>query len=379
MTVKKKYIDKDVYTAAKERINYIIDSFDTVMVCFSGGKDSLVTLSLVEEVYKERGITDKIKVVFRDEELIPDDVINFVIEKYNSGKYDFRYYAIPLLSHKYILGKTEEYIQWDSKRKWLRQPPDFAIKLEPGDNRVFSQFDADGFICQNEPGKVALLVGIRAQESLMRTRGILSKRNLPFIAATETDKVNLCKPIYDWTEDDVFLYFYKTGIKYCPIYDAEMLNGQMLRVATPLHAENAKRIGKLRTLYPVFYQQLVDIFPEVLIQDKYFDEYDRTGIIMKYEHSWKGIRDYIMDEVGESEKPLAWKRVCACRSLRKNLLARGEHKDNLGGYPILYVFKTILAGSFKHSIMPKNKASLQDFTYEGFTEKEYREAQGDNV
>ena len=44
---------------------------------FSGGKDSLVVLHLVHEVAKERNIKKPIDVVCRDEELIPDEVINF--------------------------------------------------------------------------------------------------------------------------------------------------------------------------------------------------------------------------------------------------------------------------------------------------------------
>lgn len=75
--MKKEYIDTDVYTEAKKRIRHIIETFDSILVCFSGGKDSLAVLCLVEEVYKEMGITRKIKVVFRDEELIPDDVVRF--------------------------------------------------------------------------------------------------------------------------------------------------------------------------------------------------------------------------------------------------------------------------------------------------------------
>jgi hypothetical protein len=68
----KQLMDINVYEAAKQRINHILDIFDNVAVSFSGGKDSLVVLSLVEEVYAERGMDEKVKVVFRDEELIKD-------------------------------------------------------------------------------------------------------------------------------------------------------------------------------------------------------------------------------------------------------------------------------------------------------------------
>ena len=136
----KKYIDVDVYTEAKNRIKHIIDTFDKLYVCFSGGKDSTAVLHLVEEVYNELGIKEKINVIFRDEELIPDDVIEFVQSYYHSGKYNFYYYAVPLKSTKFILGKTYEYIQWDNERKWLREKPSFAITLPKGDNRVFDQY-----------------------------------------------------------------------------------------------------------------------------------------------------------------------------------------------------------------------------------------------
>ena len=42
-------------------------------------------------------------VIFRDEELIPDDVIEFVQSYYHSGEYNFYYYAVPLKSTKFIL------------------------------------------------------------------------------------------------------------------------------------------------------------------------------------------------------------------------------------------------------------------------------------
>ena len=94
---------------------------------------------------------------------------------------------------------------------------------------------------QGVKGKIAFINGIRADESLIRLASCLSKKNENYINSTAVPNVKLCKPIYDWSQDDIFLYFYKKNIKYCGIYDMQVLNRDQLRVATPLHAENAKR------------------------------------------------------------------------------------------------------------------------------------------
>lgn len=366
----KKYLDVDVYEMAKQRIKHTINLFDSVLVAFSGGKDSLTALNLVQEVYDELGIKEKVKVFFRDEELIPDSVIDFVQQIAESGKYDFRYYAIPLRSSKFILGKTYDYVQFDKNRKWLRQPPEYAIRLEDGDDRVFSQYDADQFICSGEKGKVAIISGVRADESLTRFRSCYNKRNENYINSTESKKIKIVKPIYDWTERDIFIYFCKKDIKYCNIYDAEMLNGQSLRVSTPLHAESAKNLYKFKTLYPKFYQQLIDLFPEIIVQANYWKDLDRSNIIDRYPHSVEGIYQYINDELTGEQKALAIKRVNEALKMRENNMRKGQ-KSNYGGYPLRHIFQCIINGQFKRVLSAKNKCSDKDLKFE----EDYNEIQ----
>ena len=372
----KQYLDIDVYEAAKQRIKHVLNLFDSVLVAFSGGKDSLATLNLVKEVYAELGIKEKVKVFFRDEELIPDDVINFVQQMAESGEYDFRYYAIPLKSSKFILGKTYDYIQYDPNRKWLRQPPSYAITLPEGDNRVFSQYEADEFICAQEKGKVAIFTGIRADESLIRLRSCVNKRNENYINATDNKRIKLVKPIYDWTEKDVFVYFHHKNIKYCPIYDNQMWNRMGLRVSTPLHAESSKRFDKLRTLYPVFYQQLINLFPEMIVQGMYWNELERTKKFDTdaYPHTAEGIYAYIDAEIPDTaQRKLARERASQALTMRKNRMKEGQ-TANFGGYPLLYIFKTIQNGQFKRVIQPKKVPSLEEYLFEGYTKEQYESA-----
>ena len=359
------YVDRDVLTEAKTRIKHVIDIFDHVFVAFSGGKDSLVTLTLVEEVWNELGRKDKINVIFRDEELIPDDVINFVQEKAKNPIYNFRYFAVQMASHKFILGRTLDYVQWDDNRKWIRPKPAMAITELPGagKGKIFSQYDMDYHAVYGFAGKCAMITGIRADESLIRYRSCINKRNENYINATEAPNVKLVKPIYDWSEKDVFKYLWERKVKYCTIYDKQTWNGQRLRVSTPIHAESSKELGKLKTLYPVFYEQLMTLFPEMLVQERYWKSLDRYAIIYKYPKSWQGIRQYIMEQLPDDhQQKLAIYRLETCMKLRGN--QAGGTEKNFYGYPMLYVFKCIVAGQYKRVIQPCKTPSQAEIIYE---------------
>lgn len=357
----KKYIDQNVYQAAKERLNYVIDTFDRVFVSFSGGKDSLVVLKLMEEIYEERGITKPIDVIFRDEELIQDDVIEFVNSFKNNPRFNLRYYAVRQQSVKYILGKIHSYIQWDNDRPLIRPRPADAI-IDPLD-RVHNQNTMDEFLFEGIKGKIAYLMGIRADESLVRLRSVINKKNDNFLTKSQSNNVIICKPIYDWTEKDIFRYFYEKDIKYCVTYDIQAMAGKALRVATPLLAESAKQFDMVRKMYPTFYEQIISIFPEMIMQERYYKDLDRESIFYTYPHSFDGVRQYIDETIEDPKQRKKFKGfVQTAESIRNKKMKAGS--TNLGGYPVLHVFKAIVSGA-KQMIQPKLKPSEKDLKYEG--------------
>lgn len=360
------YLDVDVLTEAKNRIRHVLNTFDKVFVAFSGGKDSLATLYLVEMVMKEMGHTAPIGVIFRDEELIPDDVIEFVQWHYHQKhRFDMRYYAIPLANQRFILGALRPYIQWDIKRQWIRPKPDFAIKSwgRKWDENPGIQHDVDRLTFANDKGKIALFNGVRADESLTRYRSCVNKRNENYINATDAKNVKFVKPIFDWSEKDVFKFFYDHKIKYCPIYDMQMMAGVNLRVATPLHAKAFRTLSNMRTMYPTFYQQMISIWPDIDTHARYWGEVDRFSIIKKYEPSWDGIHQYITDNIPEKNQAFAREIVDSRRLIRENAMARGQ-VENFGGYPMLYIFKSIVVGDYLKGIQPKKTFSKEEADYE---------------
>jgi predicted phosphoadenosine phosphosulfate sulfurtransferase len=342
----KRYIEADVLTEAKRRLHHIHDIFDTVAVMFSGGKDSLAALHLTREVREERGISAPLDVVFRDEELIPDTVIDFVDEYRRQPWVRMVWFAVPLHSTKYILGVCHSYVQWDPARAWVREKPAWAETLPPGDDRVFDQYTMDAFTAQRYRGKIAFITGIRASESIIRFRSAVNKLNENYLTGTNAPTVQLAKPLFDWEENDIFRYFYDRSIRYCPIYDRQMWNGSSLRVSTPLHAESAKKFDRLRAQDPEFYERVIRVFPEMLAHERYYGQLDHEAVRRRYGESYEGVLAWIHEHI-DDETNLA-------KALTRYESVMGRARQFPDAYSPRYLLGAFMGGAYKREILPQS-------------------------
>ncbi len=239
----KRHIGIDVLTAAKQRIAHVFDTFDSIYLSFSGGKDSTVMLHLVMEECQRR--QRKIGVLFIDWEVqykLTIDHVQAMFDLYREWIIPY-WIALPLKTESTISQFEPEWICWEPSKKelWVRKFPDIAISDESffpfyEHAMTFEDFivkfgewytrkDApDGSPCF-EP--TAGFVGIRTDESLNRLLKMSVKKNRDHfdgkcwmlnLRATHVDLV-LAHPIFDWKTDDIWKYNGKFFKPYNKIYD----------------------------------------------------------------------------------------------------------------------------------------------------------------
>lgn len=347
----KQYLDIDVVTAAKQRIEHIYDLFDHRAVCFSGGKDSETLLLLVKEFHEKHDL-GPVTVVFRHEEVINPSVLRFVEQFRDYDWCNLHWFCLPMAESKFVLGQKERYVDWDPNREWVSKQPEWAITagmvgMEEGN---FNQNSVDDYIANYlfGTGSVAFMTGVRAAESLVRFRSVTQKLNDNYISSIEHNqrsRVKLCKPIYDWEQNDVLQYIYESGFPWCELYEAQEIAGIGLRVSTALHVVAARKFKELAEIEPEFYGKILEVFPEMADQARYWDDFDQKAVMEPYlasdPHDFNGVMRYVRDNVPKENQKLVIDRI---------RLWKGRHETDPENYPVDLLLRTIMFGTIKQRL-----------------------------
>lgn len=363
MTRQRMFLDISCVDAARERIRHVYDTFDTVCVQFSGGKDSTAVLYLAKEIHEERGL-GPVKVIFRDEEMVSPLVLEYINEVRNYDWVDMEWYCLPMGQEVWVLGRREFCLLWSSKRekqgRLYRPLPEWAITAEhfglPRD-QVLPQ-TVDYYTMQGKKGRTAFLTGVRANESMIRYRACVQKLhenyiNVPY-KMTKSIPLRFAKVIYDWTTNDVLKFISEEhGAKYCEYYDIAALAGANTRVGIPLHSVAIRRINDVVTTEPEFYDRLVECFPQIDAQRRLWPDFDIERLIDIYaSESWDGVRQCIDDNM---LTPGIKKRAMAFASE-----FRKKHKQDPYSYPLNWLIRNLLLNEFSITaatpVGPKTKA-----------------------
>ena len=272
---KKSLLGKDVMLAAQERISYIYDHFEHLYVSFSGGKDSGVLLNLAIEEAQRR---DRLPVdtLIVDFEAQYKETEGFIERMVATNKIRPYWICLPIGLRNSVSQFEPKWVCWDERKKvnWVRKMPDvFGVFNDPNELPFFYPgmefedfvFDFAHWYQQQKQTKIAVLIGLRADESLNRYNTIKNQykdkfHHLPWTTKMQQD-VYMAYPIYDWKTRDIWIANGRRQWDYNKVYDLMHKAGVSIsqqRLCQPFGDEQRKGLWLYQILEPDTWQKLVD-------------------------------------------------------------------------------------------------------------------------
>lgn len=265
MPSKKIPLNVNVLDAARDRIAWAFETFPSVCISFSGGKDSTVLLHLAAETARQKRKT--FSILFIDWEVqfqYTIDHVRAMRALYHDVTRQFYWVALPLTTVSGVSQLQPEWIAWEKDTEWVRMPPDGAITdldFFPFYHyaMTFEEF-VPAFSTWLSGGEgLVTLTGVRADESLNRFSSLTSKTKLRYASdlpwTTVSRNGNYCTatPLYDWKVKDIWTYQARFNRPVNPLYDLMYRAGvpmKHMRVCEPFGPEQRQGLWLYHILEP---------------------------------------------------------------------------------------------------------------------------------
>ncbi len=268
----KRYLEIDVFTAARQRIEDLFDNFERVYVAFSGGKDSGVAVQLALQIAREKGRLP-LDVMCVDMEAQYKHTVDFVKRIMTRPDVQPHWICLPLHLRNAVSQIQAHWLCWDPAARdlWVREYPKYPGVITdethfPWFRRgmefeefvpLFAEEMAGGHSC-------ACIVAIRSDESLNRFRTIASTtkarwNDRGWTTVLDSGVVN-AYPIYDWRTEDVWTAYGRNGWDYNRIYDLMHLAGvgiHQMRLCQPYGDDQRKGLWLFKILEPETWAKVV--------------------------------------------------------------------------------------------------------------------------
>lgn len=214
----KRYTDKTVLRAARERISWSFDNFEKLAISFSGGKDSTVMMHMVCDEARKRGRTVGVLIVDLEAQYqATSDHVQAMVDEY-ADCIDLHWCCLPMSLRNGVSNYEPRWVAWEPGREdvWVRELPPNAKTIDSPDydwyvaGMEFEEFIIEWAEWYAGDSELGTFVGIRADESLNRYRTIATfdkhmKDNRRWTTEIMSNVYNIY-PIYDWRTADIWRY-----------------------------------------------------------------------------------------------------------------------------------------------------------------------------
>lgn len=298
MAIKRCSASIDVVEAAKVRIRNVFRNGLPVYMSFSGGKDSLCLAQLIMNLIQAGEINPaQLIVQFIDEEAIFPCMEVKAMEwrrKFMLIGAKFEWFCLEVKHYNCFneLSNDETFICWDRYKKevWVRQPPSFAIRNHP---MLHSRKDAYQDFLPRICADGITITGIRAAESVQRLQSIATVTQ----SGNGMTKRKQIFPIYDWKDNDVWLYLLQEKIDIPEVYLFLWQSGTRkghLRVSQFFSIDTAKSLVKMNEYYPDLMEKIVRREPNAYLAALYWDSemFGRSTATRKQNEEGRAEKDY---------------------------------------------------------------------------------------
>lgn len=298
MAIKRCPASIDVVEAAKIRIRNVFRNGLPVYMSFSGGKDSLCLSQLVMNLIQAGEINPaQLTVQFIDEEAIfpcIDEKVREWRKKFMLVGAKFEWFCLEVKHYNCFneLSNDETFICWDRYKKdvWVRQPPSFAIRSHP---LLKPRTDAyQDFLPRVCSGGITV-TGVRTAESIQRLQYMASM----FRTGRNITRRGQIYPIYDWRDNDVWMYLLQEKVDIPDVYLFLWQTGsnkKQLRVSQFFSIDTAKSLVKMNEYYPDLMERIVRREPNAYLAALYWDSemFGRSTKARKESEKGENEKDY---------------------------------------------------------------------------------------
>lgn len=327
---RKIYLNKNVYEAMQERLDFIFGEFENIYVSFSGGKDSGMVLNLCLQYMRSHGITKKIGVFHQDFEAQYTETTNFVERTMTGYQDQIRPYWVCMpMSCKTATSMYEQYwIPWDTAKKdiWVRDMPPYNCVINIDNHRFdfykYAMLQEDLYEaftpwyhrheCAGK-GRTISLLGIRTQESLNRWRSVARKdkhtyKNIPWTTEVE-ENIYVGYPLYDWSADDIWVANAKFGFDYNKLYDLFYYAGlsiHQMRVASPFNDWAIGSLKLYRAIEPNIWGKMIGRVNGANFSSIYGETHALAwkNIKLPPGHTWQTYVDFLLKTLPEETRKM---------------------------------------------------------------------------